>query len=309
MLLLTGRDLRQVLDPVELRAALALGYRAVSEGRADVPARIKADAPAGFLAAMPGYVAGTGLGAKLVAVFPGNDALDLPTHLAVVALFDERRGVPLALMDGEVITELRTSASAALACDQLAPAGARVLTVVGAGVQGAGHLAAFASVRPWSEIRLVNRTPARARKLAETVGNVVVFEDFDTAVAGADVVACTTDAPGPLFHAGSFSGSHLSSVGIHREIPEPLVAGALVVVQTRTAVSSPPPNGPPEVQGMRPAEVVELGDILLGRHPGRTSDEQVTVWVSVGHAMEDVVAARLAYDRALAAGIGNRVDL
>jgi alanine dehydrogenase len=307
MLLLTGDDVRAVLDPVELRRSLADGYQAISDGRTDVPTRIKAETAKGFLAAMPGYVEGVGLAAKLVSVFPGN--VDLPTHLALVALFDEDTGVPLALIDGEVITELRTAASAALACDLLAPTEATVLTVIGAGVQAAGHLVAFASVRPWTEIRLTNRTPAHARALAERVPGVTVVDDIDAAVDGADVVACTTDTPTPLFDAGRFTGTHLSSVGIHREIPSAVLEDALVVVQTRAAVSTPPPNGPPEIQGWDPGAVVELGEIVAERRAGRTEPRQVTAWLSVGHAMEDVVAARLAHDRATAAGLGRTLEM
>jgi ornithine cyclodeaminase/alanine dehydrogenase-like protein (mu-crystallin family) len=158
MLLVGASEVRAVLDTNVLRRALASGYAALSEGRADVPTRIMAHTATGLLGAMPGYVEGIGLAAKLVSVFPGNSEHDLPTHMAVVVLFDETTGMPLALIDGEVITEMRTSASAALACELLAPAEAEVLTIVGAGVQAAGHLTAFRSVRPWTAIRVANRT-------------------------------------------------------------------------------------------------------------------------------------------------------
>jgi alanine dehydrogenase len=250
---------------------------------------------------------GVGLAAKLVTVFPDNSKLDLPSHHALVMLFDERTGVPLALMDGEVITEMRTSGSAALACDLLAPEDASVLTVIGAGVQAAGHLEAFRSLRPWTSIRLANRTVAHARALAESHPDVTVFESIEEAVRGADVVACTTDAKEPLFPADAFTGSHLSSVGLHLEIPTELLDGARVVVQTRSAVSTPPPNGPVAVQGMDPDDVVELGELVTGSQP--RGGAQRTVWLSVGNGMEDAVAARLAYDRAFAAAVGEQLEL
>lgn len=309
MLLLTASDLRTVLQPDSLRAGLAEGYRAMTEGRTDVPIRIMADAGDGLLGAMPGRVEGIGLAAKLVSVFPDNGTRGLPTHLALVALFDEATGVPLAVMDGEVITEMRTAGSAALACDLLAPSDAAVLTIIGAGVQAAGHVTAFRQLRPWSEIRVANRTPDRARELADRFDDVTMVDEIDAAVEGADVVACTTDAPSPVFDPSRFTGAHLSSVGLHLEIPPALLAGATVAVQSREAVTTPPPNGPVAVQGMDPADVVELGEVVSGRHPGRTARAETTVWVSVGNAMEDVVAARLAYDTARATGVGHDFDL
>jgi ornithine cyclodeaminase/alanine dehydrogenase-like protein (mu-crystallin family) len=308
MLILTAIDVRNSLDPVALRQALASGYEALSEGRADIPVRTMTRSAEGLLGAMPGYVEGVGLGAKLVSVFSGNAPRGLPSHLALVALFDENTGVPLALMDGEVITEMRTSASAALACDLLAPADARILTIVGAGVQARGHLTALSKLRPWAEIRLANRTVANAQSLAARHCGVTVYGDIDEAVRGADVVACTTDSTTPLFSPASFSGRHLSSVGLHLEIPPDLLEGAEVVVQTRSAVHTPPPNGPVAVQGMDPGAVTELGEVVAGRRAGRSGD-RMTAWLSVGNAMEDVVAARLAYEVATENGLGQTISL
>ena len=306
MLLLDAQDLRRVLEPATLRTALAAGYVALSQGTADVPTRIMASTPDGLLGAMPGYVTGVGLAAKLVTVFPANGVRGLATHHAVVTLFDQETGVLLAVMDGEVITEMRTAGSSALACDLLAPADASVLTVVGAGVQARGHLAAFRTLRDWREIRIANRTPAGAERLAARDADLTAIESIDEAVAGADVVACTTDSAAPIFAPTSFMGSHLSSVGMHLEIPREVVDRATVVVQTRSAVATPPPNGPAAVQGLEPTSVVELGEILSGVIDPPPAP---TVWLSVGNAMEDVVAARLAYDVAMERGIGRRIEL
>ena len=306
MLVLDSDDVRSLLDAPSLRAALAKGYSALTEGRADAPVRSIARTPTGLLAAMPGYVEGIGLAAKLVTVVPSNADRGIPSHMGIVVLFDTETGVPLALLDGEVITEMRTSASAALACDLLAPADVSVLTVIGAGVQAAGHLTAFRDIRGWSEIRLANRTSAHARELAGRYDGVSVFSDIDEAVEGADVVACTTDSPDPVFDPDRFQGRHLSSVGLHHELPPSLVRSGRVVVQTHAAATTPPPNGPPAVQGL--TDVTELGEIVLGRRTARPDDRH-TVWVSVGHAIEDVVAARLTYDRAVEAGVGRDLDL
>ncbi|MEX0757539.1 MAG: hypothetical protein WD204_06285, partial [Acidimicrobiia bacterium] len=117
----------------------------------------------------------------------------------------------------------------------------------------------------------------------------------------------TTDAADPLFDASAFSGTHLSTVGLHLEIPPQLLDGATVVVQMQSAVTTPPPNGPVAVQGL--SDVVELGEIVNGSHPGRRSGGERTAWVSVGNGMEDVVTARLAYDRAMAAGMGRHLEM
>lgn len=308
MLILDANDLRTLLQPSAIRDALADGYAALTEGRTHVPTRVMAATGRGLLGAMPGFVEGVGLAAKLVTVFGANAEAGLPSHHALVTLFDDQTGVPLALMDGEVITEMRTSGSAALACDLLAPPDASILTVLGAGVQAAGHLEAFRELRPWTEIRLANRTPEHARRLAAWHHDVTVFEDIATAVEGADIVACTTDATEPLFGPESFTGTHLSTVGLHLEIPPQLLDEATVVVQTRAAVTTPPPNGPVSVQGLDPSGVVELGEVVNGRHPGRQGGER-TVWVSVGNGMEDVVTARLAYDLAVEARMGRRLEM
>lgn len=309
MLILDANDLRTLLQPAAIRDALANGYAALTGGRTHVPTRVMAATGRGLLGAMPGYVEGVGLAAKLVTVFGANAEAGLPSHHALVAYFDDQTGVPLALMDGEVITEMRTSGSAALACDLLTPADVSVLTVLGAGVQAAGHLEAFRALRQWTEIRLANRTPENARRLAARHPDVTVFEDIGAAVEGADVVACTTDASEPLFSPESFSGTHLSTVGLHLEIPPQLLGDATVVVQTRAAVTTPPPNGPASVQGLDPSGVVELGEVVNGSHPGRQSDAERTVWVSVGNGMEDVVTARLAYDLAVEAGMGRQLEM
>lgn len=309
MLILDANDLRNLLQPAAIRNALADGYAALTESRTHVPTRVMASTGQGLLGAMPGYVEGVGLAAKLVTVFNDNAQAGLPSHHALVTLFDDQTGVPLALMDGEVITEMRTSGSAALACDLLAPADVSILTVLGAGVQAAGHLEAFRGLRRWTEIRLANRTPGNARRLAALHQDVTVYDNIAAAVEGADVVACTTDAAEPLFGPEVFSGSHLSTVGLHLEIPPQLLENATVVVQTRSAVTTAPPNGPVAVQGLDPSDVVELGEVVNGSHPGRQSNAARTVWVSVGNGMEDVVTARLAYDRAMEAGIGRHLEL
>jgi ornithine cyclodeaminase/alanine dehydrogenase-like protein (mu-crystallin family) len=274
--------------------------------------RDDAGAPVGFLAAMPGWARSAGLVAKLVSVFPGNHDRGLPSHQALIAVFDPATGAPVAIMDGTLITALRTAASAALACRVLSRDDARVLAIVGAGVQGDAHLRAVPRVRPFTEIRIASRDFSHARSLAAQHPAAIAVESFEAAVRGADVVCCCTDAPSPVLLRGwLWPGTHVSSVGASRLGPEldaATIAAASVFVESRIACS-PPPAGAHELVGVDPASVTELGEVLLGLRPGRDSDASLTVWKSMGHAVEDAVAAHLVLSAARALGGGRLVAL
>jgi alanine dehydrogenase len=309
LLFLSEPDVRRLLDVDRLIDELAPAFVAVSEGRASVPPRIAALAPGGLLGAMPGYLDGV-LETKLVSVFPGNHALGLPSHQALIALFDPANGTPLAVIDGTAITEIRTAAAAALATRALAREDARVLAVLGAGVQGRSHLDAVPRVRTFEEVRVASRTVAHAEALAAEVGARAVAS-FEDAVSGADVVCCCTDAIEPILRrAWLADGAHVTSVGAARGGPEldaETVRGGLLVVESRTAFQRYP-AGAHELQGLDPDDALELGEVLAGRG-GRASEAQLTVYKSMGHAVEDAVAARLVYERALAEGAGSRLKL
>lgn len=285
----------------------------LSTGGASVPPRVAAVAPRGWLGAMPGYLEGTGLAAKLVSIFPDN--VDAPSHQGLIALFDTDTGSPLAIMDAEVITEARTAMTAAIAADLLARADAEVLTIVGGGAQARAHVAAFAPLRAWREVRIVNRSPANAEVVAsaaraEGLDPVVVFDDSRRALIGADVVALCTHAQQAVIDPTAIApGTHVSSVGSGAELPPELAMADLVVVEWRDAVVEPPPAGAAEIQSLAPGDVVELGDLIAGRAAGRGGADQVTVYKSTGHAVQDVAAARLVHDEAVAAGIGTFIEL
>ena len=311
MLWLTRSEVRSLLDPAELMDALAGVFVELSEGRASVPPRVGATSPGGgYLAAMPGYVDGV-LETKLVAVFPANEALELPSHQALIALFDPGNGTPLALMDGTEITATRTAAASALATRVLAREDASVLAVLGAGVQGQSHLALVPRVRSFAEVRIASRTHEHAEALAHETGSRPVAS-FEEAVRGADVVCVCTDASRPVVSATWLApGAHVTSVGASRDGPEldrATVAAGVLVVESRLAFQ-PPPAGAHELVGLDPGRATELGEILAGAQPGRTSREQVTVYKSMGHAVEDAAAARLVYERARAGGLGTELHL
>ena len=310
MLILSRADVEALLDLDELLDRLVDGFIEVSEGRASVPPRVAAFAPDGFLGAMPGYVAGV-LEAKLVTVFSGNHERNLPSHNALIALFDSDTGIPLAVLDGEYITAMRTAGGSAVATMTLARANASALAILGSGVQGRAHLEMVRRVHKFSDVRIASRTHDHADALAERM-NATAADSFEGAVRGAHVVCVCTDSTTPVIDRSWLEpGTHVTSVGANPrggELDEGTVRAGLLVVESRTALE-PPPAGAYELQGLEPDDVVELGEILSGKHPGRTSDDEITVYKSIGHAMEDAVAAKLVYDAALTQGAGTSVSI
>lgn len=301
----------ELLTTSELRPALERAVMALSDGRSAVPPRIAAVGPDGLLATMPGYLEPDGMAAKVVTVFPGRE----PSHQGVIVLADSATGTPLALMDAEVITERRTAMTAAIAADALARPDADVLTIVGAGAQGHAHVEAFGPIRPWREVRVVSRTRNKATVLAAearfALGADVTINEFDgfaDAVRGASVVALCTHADDPVVEADWIdAGTHVSSVGSLAELPNELVGKHLTVDQMG-AVTAPPPAGAIELQGLDPSGVVEIGSLLADPALGRSSAEQITVYKSTGHAVQDIAAAQVVYAAAIAAGRGVELD-
>ena len=314
LLVLSRDDVAQCLDPVALREQLAKAFIAFSDGASSVPARIAAESAAGLLVAMPGFVKGVGLGLKAIAVFPGNDPAEMPSHQGLVALFDPDNGSPLAVMDASLITEVRTSVSAAMAVDLAARADAKSIAVIGAGALGHEHMRVLQGVRPWTDVRVASRNGARAAALAAQHPGARAVATFEEAVRGADVVCLCTDAHAPVIeHDWLAPGAHVSSVGIGAEIPPATVAAAMadgvVLVEWRGAALNAPPAGAPDLQGHDAARMVELGEVLVGRAVARRDETSITVYKSTGHAIEDLAAARLVLDTATRLGLGTRVPI
>lgn len=312
LLVLGGEDVAALLDVGELIDHLALAFVELSANRASAPPRTAAFAPAGLLGAMPGHVPAMGLAAKLVSVFAGNHAAGLPSHQAVIVMFDEDTGAPVALLDGTVITAMRTAAAAALSTRLLQRPGARVLAILGAGVQGRAHLEAITSVFDPSEIRIASRNRDHAAELATRHRAARAVDGFEAAVRGADVVCCCTDSPVPVLdHEWLSVGVHVTSVGVARGGPEVDAATVVVAqlfVESRIAFE-PYPAGCHELQGMDSSRAAELGEVLSGVRPGRTGDEQLTLYKSMGHAVEDIAAADLVVRHARERSMGVTVRL
>jgi ornithine cyclodeaminase/thiomorpholine-carboxylate dehydrogenase len=312
VLFLSGDDVERLLDLDDLVEALGDAFRALSEGKTSTPSRTAARGTAGLLGVMPGYVPGFGLEAKLVTVFGGNHRLGLPSHQALIALFDPETGSPLAVMDGTHITALRTAAASALSARLLARPASRVLAILGAGVQGAAHLQTLVRVVKFDEVRIASRDHDHAEALASRNPMARAMRSFEDAVRGADVVCCCTDAAAPVLHYQWLrAGAHVTSVGANFEGPElddETIRRGRLFVESRVAFE-PPPAGASELAGLDPSLGAELGEVLSGAAPGRTSEEEITVYKSMGHAVEDAAAAWLVYRRAVAQGAGVRVPL
>ena len=314
VLTLSQAEVTSVLDLDRLLDALEDGFRALSSGKVEAPARIGVGGEHdGTLLTMPGYAAGLAMGVKLVSVFPENDASGLPSHQALIVLFDPATGSPVAIMDGTRITAIRTAGAAAVSVRHLARDDAKVLAIVGGGVQGHAHLEIFPRVRQFDEIRIASRSPESARRLAAAHPRARVVESFEAAVRGADVVALCTHSPTPVIERGwVWPGAHVTSVGYsapHGELDRALAEAANLFVESRAAAFLPPPAGCMELAGMDSERATEIGEVLLGKRPGRRSPDEITVYKSMGHAVEDLAAASLVFREAQAKGIGSTVEL
>jgi ornithine cyclodeaminase/alanine dehydrogenase-like protein (mu-crystallin family) len=258
---------------------------------------------------MPAYLPSAGLGCKLVTLFPHN--ADRPTHQAAIVLFDPENGSPVALMDGTYITATRTAAAAALAARLLARADAKILAIIGTGVQARTHARAFAPVRDWAEIRIAGRDPDKAAALAAELG--ARASSFEDAVRGADVVAAATHSADPVVLAEWVApGTHVSSVGYNApgsELDPELVRAATIVVESRDSSFAPPPGGAPELAGVDPALVAELGELVNGTRRGRATPVEITLYKSVGVAVQDLAAAALVLAAAREREVGLEIEL
>ena len=211
--MLSQADVSALLDLDRLLDALEDGFRALSSGQVEVPGRTAVTAErGGTLLSMPGYGACLGLGVKLVSVFPDNDSAGLPSHQALITLFDPTTGSPVAVMDGTRITAIRTAGAAAVSVRHLAREGSRVLAIIGAGVQGHAHLEIYPRVRDFREIRIASRNPDSSKKLAGMNPLATAVESFEDAVRGADVIALCTHSPSPVIRRDWVSpGAHVTS--------------------------------------------------------------------------------------------------
>ncbi len=295
---------RQHLRIADLIPAMEKALVDFSAGRVNQPARsgIAIDPPGGFFFWMPALAEGLGL--KIVTFYPPNAERGLPTHMATIFLVDPQTGAPLAVMDGRLITEMRTAAVSAVATKLLSSPDARVLAILGSGVQARSHNEALRLVRTFEEVRVWSRTPEHAHRLAEEIRAKVMTAE--KAVRDADVVVTVTNAREPILKGAWLKrGCHVNAVGSPRpgwrELDDEAMTNVLFVDSREGALKE---SG--DVILSKASIYAELGEALAGKVPPRA--RETTVFKSLGMAVEDIAAAMLVYSSIMTGDMGGRGD-
>jgi len=312
--------MRDVIDAVES------GFRSIALGNVKIPERLTLNLPSqqAILLEMPAYADLNGaaaLGTKIVSVFQNNPTRGLEIVQAAYVLLDGETGAPLSLMDGRFLTGIRTAATSAVATKYLSNTGAKRLAVFGAGVQTQFHIQAMLEVVEINEVMIVSRTLEKARALVEHVLKehkvACGLAEADEAAAKADLICTCTSSPEPLFKGALIRpGAHINAVGAFtpstRELDSETVRRARVFIDADAAAGreagellipfSEGVIGSTHIKG-------DLADLVSGNILGRESESDITLFKSCGLAIEDLVTARLAYERASAKGIGVSIRL
>jgi ornithine cyclodeaminase/alanine dehydrogenase-like protein (mu-crystallin family) len=291
-LFLNEEQVRQHLHMADLIPAMEKALIDFSTGKVTQPVRsvIKVDPPGGFLGLMPALTP-EGLGLKAVTFYPSNAERGIPTHMATIFLVDPRTGTPLAIMDGRLITEMRTAAVSAAATKLLAAPDARILGILGSGVQARSHLEALRLVRQFEEVRVWSPTKEHAKQFAEEIGGTAV--SAEEAVRGADVVVTVTNSKTPVLK-GSWlkPGCHVNAIGAcrpdWRELDDEAMANIVFVDSREAALKE---SGDLILSGAK--IYAELGEALAGKVPSHAGE--ITIFKSLGMAVEDITAATLVY--------------
>lgn len=327
MLVLTREEIASLLTMADAIAAVEDGFARLSAGEVIMPQRTATpiEANAGLHLSMPAYVAGNPgvLTVKIVTVYRENPSrYGQPMIQGVLLLHDARTGELLSLMDAEHITAMRTGAASGVATKYLARPEARTLTLFGAGAQAAAQILAVCAVRPIEQAYVTTRSGEKdasfAREMSARLGvDVQPAQNVRAAVEAADVICTATSSATPVLSGDWLQpGTHINAVGSYTRMMRELDADALrrshVVVDCHAAAQAEAGDILLAIEeGALTYDHVacELGEVILGRAPGRTADDQITVFKSVGLAMQDAMTAAQIYKRAMSAGIGQRVDL
>ncbi len=324
LLVLSHTDVEAALPMAACIEAMRDALATLARGDAHNPLRFIVRPPqaSGLLGLMPAHRAGpqAGYGLKVVVIEPANPARGLDAHQGGVMLFDDATGVPTALVNASAITAIRTAAVSAVATQLLARETATDLAILGASVQARSHLTAMQSVRAFRRIRVWSRRPAQVATFVEEMQphvqtDLVACPSAETAVRGADVVVTTTSAREPIVSRSWFApGAHINAVGSSipttREIDSETMGAASLFVDRRESTLNESGDylmaardgavGPDDLQA-------EIGELLIGQAPGRQTDDELTLFKSLGLAVEDLAAASLAVDRARAEGLGQTI--
>ena len=332
LLVLSGQDVHALLGYNDCAEAMRGALMALASGRAQQPLRtvVAPDRAAGLMAMMPSYLAGeTGpssdqgaaYGLKAICITPGNPAAGLDTHQGVVLLSSGATGEPLALLNASAVTEIRTAAVSVVATDLLARPDADELAVIGIGVQARAHILALDGARQLSQIRVAGRDRHRAEQFAasfagQTTAPVKACASVRDAVAGAGIVVTATNSAQPVLNRDWIaSGAHINAVGAclrrERELDTATVAAGVLFADRRESLLAE--SGDyllAAADGVVTPDWIraELGELLLGTAAGRASADEITIFESLGLAIEDLAAARRVYQLAAEKGAGVWTD-
>jgi ornithine cyclodeaminase len=325
MLIISHSQVRKLLPMKDCMEVVGEALSDLARGQGVQPLRsglLRLDRR-GVLAWLPGALAaGQPFGIKVLSVVDNPGELGVDSHQGGVMIFDPVNGSPLALCEAGAITAVRTAAVSAIATDRLAGKDATVLAILGAGTQARSHIEAMLAVRPIEHIRMWSRTPATTERIAAESSEIhevpiEVANDVTSAVADADIVCTTTSAREPVLFAEMLEpGMHINAVGASVPSWREIDPGVLPLVSLFTDRRESLQNEAGEYinaveTGLIPSGLVvpELGEVSNGDHPGRTSETEITLFRSLGLAVEDVASAFLVYQRAVERGVGTSVDI
>ncbi len=310
---LSAEDVRKYLPMPDAIDAMRDAFAQISAKQADIPLRTNIDLPNQNASAlfMPGYLPGSDtLGIKIVTLFGDNPERNLPLIHALMVLMDGKTGEPLAVLDGEQLTAIRTGAASGLATDLLARQEAKILTIFGAGPQGRTQLEAVATVRRLRQVYIVDKNRARAGQWAEELKRIYPFpitcSEAGHAVQEADIICTATTSPTPVFFPSDVQpGTHINAIGAYkpdkREIPGEVMAESLLIVDERRSCLAEAGDLAMAIHEGYIDEkhiAAELGEIITGVRAGRTDDQQITLFKSVGNAAQDLAASAIIIQKA-----------
>lgn len=323
MIYLSRNNVEALLDMPACIVSMRSAFQALGSGDVQAPQRTiirMADRP-GFFGSMPIYSPGFGSAAKVMTIYPENHDAGRSSHQGFILLFAEDHGEPLALIEAGSVTELRTAGVSGLATDLMANPGEATLCILGSGVQARSHVKAIQCVRDVTRVQVWSRTRGHADRFAEWVSdhsglNATVYESPEGALAGANIVCTVTAARDPIVEADWLAnGCHVNAVGAFtaatRELDSETIRRARLVVDSRgSAVIEAGDFLIPKGEGVIDEDhiVAELSDLVTGKAVGRQSAEELTVFNSLGLAVEDLVAARAVYDKAVGEGVGSEIE-
>jgi alanine dehydrogenase len=324
VLILSGNDIRRILNVRDTIAVVEEAYREFADGHAQMPPRQLITDPKrnGWIAVMPAYIPkAKALATKVVTVYTRNSARNLPTTMATIILNDSETGRPLAVMDGGYLTAVRTGAVGGVAAKYLSRSDSHTVGIFGAGIQARTQLEALCEVRRIETAVVFDLIPEVAEKYAADMSRLLkirvdIAKTAEAAVKGSDIIVTASTSETPVFEGRWVDGgTHVTCIGSHmagtREIDTDVVRRSKVVVDLRAAAESE--YGEiliPLQKGEITSDVIygELGDLVTNRKAGRTNPQEITLFKSGGLAIQDTAAARLAYTKAIESNIGTETD-